>query len=102
MSRNQKVQSDAYLDPRSQSIQHLRVESIKLCWPVEDESPYGEVFFKFDKRLEFTIQSQNKDRVGQRCSDLFLDFGRRRRGGHMPCENASPPSCSEGPSGHSR
>jgi hypothetical protein len=65
MSRNQNAQSNAYFDPRSQSVQHWRVESIELCWPVEDESPYGEVFFKFDKRLELTIQSQNKDRVAR-------------------------------------
>ena len=52
MSRNQKARSNAYFDPRSQSVEHWRVESIELLWSVEDESPYREVFFKFDKRLE--------------------------------------------------
>ena len=53
MSQNQKAHSNAYFDLRSQSVQHWRVESIEFSWSVEDESPYGEVFFKFDERLEF-------------------------------------------------
>ena len=52
MSRNQNVHRDAYFNPRSQSVQHWPIESIELCWPVENESPYREVFLKFDERLE--------------------------------------------------
>jgi hypothetical protein len=65
MSRNQKAHSNAYFNPRSQSVQHWRVESIELFWPVEDESPYREVFFEFDKRLEAHYSVRNKARVGR-------------------------------------
>ncbi len=100
MSQNQKAHSNAYFNPRSQSVQHWRVEGIELLWPVEDESPYGEVFLKLDKRLGAHYSVREK-RVME-CSDLFLGLRRSRCGGHMLRKNAGPTSCSKGPSGHSR